>query len=106
MRIERLGRGDDAKVLAAADLFDDEPQAESTRRFLESAGHHLLLAYEGDEPVGFVTGMELTHPGLGTEMFLYELGVDEAFRRRGIGAALVAALRDLASELGCYGCGS
>lgn len=35
-------------------------------------------------------------------MFLYELAVDEAFRGRGIGGALVEALTTLAWERGCY----
>jgi ribosomal protein S18 acetylase RimI-like enzyme len=103
MPIERLGPGDDERVLAAAHLFDETPAPEATRRFLEAPGHHLLIAYEGDVPAGFVTAVEMTHPDKGTEMFLYELGVDEAFRQRGIGAALVAALRGLAQERGCYG---
>ena len=46
--------------------------------------------------------METTHPDKGTEMFLYELGVAERARRRGVGAALVAALAELARERGCY----
>jgi ribosomal protein S18 acetylase RimI-like enzyme len=50
-----------------------------------------------------VSGVELTHPDKGTEMFLYELGVAEPFRGRGIGRRLVAALADLAREAGCYG---
>jgi ribosomal protein S18 acetylase RimI-like enzyme len=45
----------------------------------------------------------MTHPDKGTEMFLYELGVDERFRNRGFGTALVLALRDLARATGCYG---
>jgi len=52
---------------------------------------------------GFVSGVELTHPDKGTEMFLYELGVDDRYRRRGIGRGLVAALADRARERGCYG---
>ena len=47
--------------------------------------------------------MELTHPDKGTEMFLYELGVDEPHRRQGVGTALVGALAALAAERGCYG---
>jgi len=46
--------------------------------------------------------VELTHPDKGTEMFLYELAVDEAFRRRGIGTALVAELLDIARSRSCY----
>jgi ribosomal protein S18 acetylase RimI-like enzyme len=36
-------------------------------------------------------------------LFLYELGVDEAFQRRGIGTALVQALADRGRERGCVG---
>jgi ribosomal protein S18 acetylase RimI-like enzyme len=103
VEIRRLGPGDDALVHAGAALFDDEPEAAATARFLAADDHHLLLAFADDRPVGFITGVETTHPDKGTEMFLYELGVDEAFRRRGIGTALVAALRDLAADRGCSG---
>ena len=44
----------------------------------------------------------MTHPDKGTEMFLYELGVDESARRQGVGRALVQALAALAREQGCY----
>ena len=103
MRIDRLGPGDDARVLAAGHLFDDPARAEATARFLASEGHHLLLASVDGHDVGFVSGVETTHPDKGTELFLYELAVDEAHRRRGIGRALVQALAGLAVERGCYG---
>jgi ribosomal protein S18 acetylase RimI-like enzyme len=102
-RIERLGPGDDAAVAAAEGLFDGPAQAAATRRFLGDRLHHLLLAYEDGQPAGFVSGVEVTHPDKGTEMFLYELAVDPAFQRRGIGAALVEALAELAAGAGCYG---
>lgn len=75
----------------------------ATRRFLAQHGHHLLVAYEHGTAAGFVTGVEMTHPDKGTEMFLYELGVDERFRNQGIGQALVVAMADLARRSGCYG---
>jgi len=103
MRIVRLTAGDEHVVLAAAGLFDAPPTEAWTARFLAAEGHHLLVALVGDEPAGFVTGVETTHPDKGTEMFLYELSVDPDRRRRGIGSALVRALAELARERGCYG---
>jgi ribosomal protein S18 acetylase RimI-like enzyme len=103
MQIMRLTGGDEQVVLAAAGLFDAPPTDAWTARFLAAPGHHLLVALDGDEPAGFVSGVETTHPDKGTEMFLYELSVDPARRRRGIGSALVRALAELARERGCYG---
>ena len=101
--IRRLGPGDEDAVRAARALFDEPPEREATRRFLAEPTHHLLVAYDGsDAPLGFVTGVELTHPDKGTEMFLYELGVDESARRRGVGRTLEQALATLAREQGCY----
>jgi ribosomal protein S18 acetylase RimI-like enzyme len=90
-------------VMAAGHLFDGPPRQVATERFLADEGHHLLIAYVDGVPAGMVTGVEMTHPDKGTEMFLYELGVDEPYRRRGVGQALVSALADLASGRGCYG---
>ncbi len=87
--IRRLGPGDDALVVAAEHLFDGPARPDATARFLAEPGHHLLVAYDGERPVGMVTGVETTHPDKGTEMFLYELAVDDAARGRGIGRALV-----------------
>jgi ribosomal protein S18 acetylase RimI-like enzyme len=92
-----------ADVHAAAALFDDPPRVDATDRFLSDPGHHLLVAYVESEPVGMITGVEMTHPDKGTEMFLYELGVDENHRGRGVGRDLTTALAALARERGCYG---
>jgi len=98
-----MGPGDDERVMAAGDLFDDQPRKEAVTRFLADPGHHLLIAYYQDAPVGFVSGVEVTHPDKGTEMFLYELGVDSGHRHHGIGTALVEKLAELAKSKGCYG---
>jgi ribosomal protein S18 acetylase RimI-like enzyme len=98
-----IGRANDIDSIRKANhLFDREVNLTAAERFLSSEGHHLLLAYESASPVGFVTGVEMTHPDKGTEMFLYELGVTEKHRRKGIGTALVRSLRDLAKERSCY----
>jgi len=102
VRIERIV--DAAEVHAAADLFDGPPLAEATERILATAGHHLLLAYDDEgRAVGMITGVEMTHPDKGTEMFVYELSVVPEARRRGIGKALVTELAAIARRNGCYG---
>jgi ribosomal protein S18 acetylase RimI-like enzyme len=104
MRIARLALGDEHVVLAGVDLFDGPPTEAFTAKFLSSDGHHLLAALDDDGgAIGFVTGVETTHPDKGTEMFLYELSVGEDHRNRGVGRALVEALADLARGRGCYG---
>lgn len=103
IEIRRLGPADEEAVLAAAFLFDDAPVRATTHRFLGEPNHHLLIAYDtAGDAVGFITGVETTHPDKGTEMFLYELGVAPPSRRQGIGTALVKALATLAKRRGCY----
>jgi ribosomal protein S18 acetylase RimI-like enzyme len=103
MEIRHVGPRDEDLVTEAGFLFDGPALVSATRQFLNDARHHLFIAYDVDDPVGFVTGVEMTHPDKGTEMFVYELEVKESHRRQGIGGALIAQLEDLARERGCYG---
>jgi ribosomal protein S18 acetylase RimI-like enzyme len=104
MNVRALGPGDDGAVAAAQHLFDGPSDPVATARFLADPDNHLLVGYDAhDRPVGFVSGVEMTHPDKGTEMFLYELTVAEPARRRGVGRALVEALAMRARERGCYG---
>jgi ribosomal protein S18 acetylase RimI-like enzyme len=102
MRVERIV--DPAAVHLAADLFDAPPLAAATERFLAEPNHHLLFAYDGTgRAVGMISGVEMTHPDKGTEMFIYELGVAPAARLQGVATRLVRALAGIARERGCYG---
>lgn len=98
-----MGPGDAVSVADASHLFDGPAHPDATERFLSEPGHHLVIAYEGDHPAGFISGVEMTHPDKGTEMFVYELGVDEPFRKMGIGLALIERLKSIAVERGCFG---
>lgn len=102
LTVHRVEAGDDRLVFEAAHLFDGPPHREWVARFLSEAGHHLLIARIGGRPAGFLSAVEMTHPDKGTEMFLYELSVDAAHRRRGVASTLLAELRDLARQHGCY----
>jgi aminoglycoside 3-N-acetyltransferase I len=101
VRIERAA--DAAAVAVAEALFDGPARPDAVKRFVDDPTHHLLVALEGERAVGFVSGVEVTHPDKGTEMFLYELAVDEGARNRGIGRALVTELAELARGRGCCG---
>lgn len=90
-------------ILSAPHLFDDEPTADLTRVFLAKPGNHLVLALVDGSPVGFVSGIEITHPDKEPEMLLYELGVDESHRREGHGKELVLGLAVVAQERSCRG---
>ena len=102
MEIRRIAPSEHEAVVDASPLFDSPVVAPTARRFLNAEGHVLFVAFADGTPVGFVSGVEMTHPDKGTEMFLYELAVADDSRREGIGSALVAVLRDFARERGCY----
>lgn len=101
--IVRAGPGDVGLVMAATELFDEPPIVEHTEAFLAAEGHHLLLAVDGDDPIGFVSGIETRHPDKGVEMLVYELGTREDRRREGIATKLLAELEQIARARGCYG---
>lgn len=85
-------------------LFDDAVTVEGARDFVSRPGHVLLLASAADGTgIGFVSGVEMRHPDKAPEMFVYELGVDPAWRRQGVARGLVLALRDEALRRGCTG---
>ncbi|MEV1292142.1 GNAT family N-acetyltransferase [Pseudonocardia sp. NPDC049635] len=72
--------------------------------FLRRQGHVLVLATVPDGTgIGFVSGVVMRHPDKAPEMFVYELAVDEAWRRRGVAGTLLRALRDDALRRGCDG---
>ncbi len=102
MRIERATTPE--ALVEASSLFDGPVDRAGAEAFLASAGHHVLLALDDSgTAIGFVSGVETTHPDKGTEMFLYELGVAEGSLRQGVGRRLVESLVELAAGRGCTG---
>jgi GNAT superfamily N-acetyltransferase len=86
-------------VEAAAHLFENTLQRRAVQRFLGDSSHHLILAFEGSRPIGMVTVIEMTYPDRGTEMFLYDMRVEDDHRGRGIGHAMLDKLESLAIDI-------
>jgi ribosomal protein S18 acetylase RimI-like enzyme len=61
----------------------------------------MLVAFDGERPVGFVLGHELPRRhGERAKLFVYEVEVADAHRRRGIASTLLSQLEELARERG------
>jgi ribosomal protein S18 acetylase RimI-like enzyme len=89
-------------VLAATGLFDDQPDPAATAAFLADERHHLLIGYIDGVPAGFVSAIELLHPDKPRpEMFVYELGVADAHRGRGVATALMKRVVELCDDRKC-----
>jgi len=98
--VERLLGGDVSRARAALammhEVLDDDPVALSDGYLggvLANDACWVIAAFEGDEPVGCITGHELAmtrHER--TELFVYDLAVRADRQRRGIGRRLVDAL--------------
>jgi ribosomal protein S18 acetylase RimI-like enzyme len=85
--VRRLRPGDEDVVRA---LAEHEPQT----ALLADDRTIFLVAFAGEEPVGFAFGYELPRRhGAPTILFVYEIGVDEPYRRQGIATRLLTELR-------------
>ena len=89
--------------------FDDDahdvsrPSDAYARRTLGDPRTIALLAEQGNRVVGALTAYFL--PKLEqerSEIYLYDLAVDEVFRRRGIASLLIDTLRKVAREGDCW----
>jgi ribosomal protein S18 acetylase RimI-like enzyme len=92
--IRRLGPDDGDVIVQLA-------EAEPRTALLDDPDTIFLVAYDGDRPVGFTFGYELDRRhGDERMLFVYELDVDEAYRRRGIATRLMEELLRLAADDG------
>ena len=104
--VRRLSVGDEARAEAAVRLFAEEAPSRpiDVVSFLRRAEAVLFVALEDDDDgvlAGWVYGHELVHPDGERTMLLYALDVDEPWRGRGHGRALVTAFVDHARATGC-----
>lgn len=100
--IARLNTDELRKAQASVELFwDTLPSQKTITKFLSNS-HNILLSAELDGVlVGQLIGYILERWDIGLPMlFLYSIDVAEGYRRRGIGTALIAAIREIGREAG------
>ena len=115
--VRRLGPGDEAVLewlVLEGERFEEAGEAAQEEAanevalspadaatFLADDHTHVFVAFSDDQPVGFVVANELLHRHTFPRMLLvYEIGVHDDHRRRGVGRALLDAVRALAIERG------
>jgi ribosomal protein S18 acetylase RimI-like enzyme len=94
VNVRRLGPGDEVIVER---LATSEPQT----ALLDDPRTIFLAAFDDGVPMGFVFGYELPRRhGDASILFVYEVEVDAAFRRRGIASRLLRELAQVARARG------
>jgi ribosomal protein S18 acetylase RimI-like enzyme len=99
--IRRLAPGDEQLLRELCRHFKDRvPSQEEAVAVLAREELPIWVAEVDGELAGFAYAHVLLRIDGDTSVFLYELGVDERFQRRGLGRALVEEARSLGRELG------
>lgn len=100
----------DGLLQAFGEAFDDlptytgrRPDAAYVRRLLASDGFIALVAVQDGAVVGGLAAYELQkYEQARSEIYLYDLAVLAAHRRRGIATALIERLKAVAAERGAW----
>ena len=110
--VRQLGHDDLAAMRGAlamfADVFEDEasylraqPADAYLKRLLADEKFVMLIAEAEGAVIGALAGYELVKfEQERSEFYIYDLGVAEAHRRRGVATALIAALKSIARRRG------
>ncbi len=103
MEIKILGPGDGAALDAInPDVFDDVLDPRAAAEFLNDPRHHLVVAIDRGEVVGFASAVHYVHPDKpAPELWINEVGVATSHRGRGVAKAILQRLLEVAREVGC-----
>jgi len=100
--IRFLRAGEEAVLKRVSDgVFDDALRKVFETELLDDSRHHLCVALQGDVVVGFASAVHYIHPDKPRELWINEIGVATAYRRRGIAQALLSAVIEMGRSLGC-----
>jgi aminoglycoside 6'-N-acetyltransferase I len=99
----RILNGDDGAMFenVAPGVFDESCDPRLVAEFLADPRHHLAVAIDGGQIVGFASGVHYVHPDKPSEMWINEVGVAPSHQGRGLGKAILGTLVQHAEHLGC-----
>ena len=100
MHIKRLGIGDESLAARTVRALKNKRDSYNyLRDFLRKESNILFVALDGETPVGFLLAYELDRiDNPNPMMLLYEVGVAETCRRRGIATAMINDLKAICRE--------
>ncbi|CAN5265750.1 GNAT family N-acetyltransferase [soil metagenome] len=107
LKIKKLNSNEieTAKQLISMFGFDDEnsllPSDEYMAEMLGKETFHVVVALENGKLIGGLTAYEMKmFKRETTEIFLYEIEVEEHYRRKGVGTALIEFLKEICRAKG------
>ena len=106
MEIRRLKLGDEALAISAIHALKSAEERDGQdasqhhmQTLLERDEDHLIIARDGDRPIGFLLAYGLPRVDRDKNMTcLYEITVESTYRRRGIGSEMVRFLKDACAD--------
>ena len=103
IEIKLLAPGDDAVLQhVAPGVFDDPIHTARAAEFLADPRHHLVVAIDEGVVIGFVSAVRYVHPDKpAPELWINEVSVAVAYRRRGLATRLLGRIFEQARTLGC-----
>jgi aminoglycoside 6'-N-acetyltransferase I len=97
-----LESGDQAVLNnVAPEVFDNVLDPRLVAEFLGDERHHLAVAVDRGQVIGFASGVHYVHPDKLPELWINEVGVAPSHQARGVGKAVVQTLLQHARGLGC-----
>jgi ribosomal protein S18 acetylase RimI-like enzyme len=85
----------------APGVFDNAIDPRLVSEFLSDPRHHLAVAIDRGQVIGFASGVHYVHPDKPAELWINEVGVAPDHQGRGVGKAVVRALLEHGKRLGC-----
>jgi ribosomal protein S18 acetylase RimI-like enzyme len=98
--VRRLRPGDEELLVALGPAY--ERPIPGGGDVLHDERAHLLVAFRDERPVGYALVYVLPRIDDRTMAFLYDVGVEEAFRRQGVGREVLEAAKETMLAAGAY----